>query len=283
MRVNSSFSVRRYPDPTESITALSSPGISFSESQGCGLALAPERLSFRYVTEGRSSYEFARGQVVTQAGEGAIVPARSEIYCATRTCQPTHGISFYFDREDIPERFDTLLTGTHPIASKILSRMMADVIGETARLGAVEWRERVAEYRLLAGKALDIILEELGQKADELDRLDCARQSHRHRLLAQIDHARDLLASSEVAAKNLDCVAEKVGLSRSHFTRLFRRATGITPKHYLDQARMRRAHAMLVEADIRTVATQLGYADAPTFSKAFKRITGMPPNLVRRS
>jgi len=59
----------------------------------------------------------------------------------------------------------------------------------------------------------------------------------------------------------------------------------MTPLRYVTALRMRLASQWLTleRLPIEEVAERLGYASQAAFSRAFKRITGKPPGLTRRS
>ena len=78
-------------------------------------------------------------------------------------------------------------------------------------------------------------------------------------------------------------LAGRVGLSRFHFTRKFRRETGITPGAFLKRYRMARAMEMLSESNnpINVIASRVGYGDHAAFSRAFAKVAGMPPTRYR--
>lgn len=80
-------------------------------------------------------------------------------------------------------------------------------------------------------------------------------------------------------------LARATGYSAAHFVRAFRAAFGVTPKHYAQTLLMRRACGLLQGTDlpVRGVADRLGYADASTFSRAFRRFVGTSPESFRAS
>jgi AraC family transcriptional regulator len=75
-----------------------------------------------------------------------------------------------------------------------------------------------------------------------------------------------------------------VGLSRAQFFRAFRQSTGQTPSHYLVGLRMERARHLLAapSATLIDVARSVGFRDADSFTRAFKRCTGLSPAAWRR-
>lgn len=69
-----------------------------------------------------------------------------------------------------------------------------------------------------------------------------------------------------------------------HGSRMFRRATGLSPQEYYQRRRIQRACALLLDpANSATrVAFELGFADAAHFSRLFRRHMGLGPREYRR-
>ena len=78
--------------------------------------------------------------------------------------------------------------------------------------------------------------------------------------------------------------AEAVGLSPTHFRRLFEEETGKTPRGYLQMLRIQRAKALLCggQYTVGEVAQATGFSDIYYFSRAFKRETGYTPTRWRQ-
>ena len=83
----------------------------------------------------------------------------------------------------------------------------------------------------------------------------------------------------------LDDLAAACGLSRWHFLRAFRAATGHTPYRYLMRRRIERARTLLAAGagSVEEVAHRTGFADAAHFSRSFAREVGLPPSAYRRA
>ncbi len=84
---------------------------------------------------------------------------------------------------------------------------------------------------------------------------------------------------------HMDDISGACGLNRSYLTRLFHDATGKTIKGYLLDYRMKTAETMLRKTDnsVQYIAYAVGYNDIFTFSKAFKKFTGITPTEYRRT
>lgn len=81
----------------------------------------------------------------------------------------------------------------------------------------------------------------------------------------------------------LEDLAKAVGLSRAGLAQKFKKALGDTPLHYLTVIRIQKAQALLTTTsdNLESVAEAVGYSDPFSFSKVFKRITGIPPRDFR--
>lgn len=78
-------------------------------------------------------------------------------------------------------------------------------------------------------------------------------------------------------------IAEMLSLSRSHFSRLFRRETGETVQEYLIGCRISAARRMLRESGlpIGQVAAMAGFPSTPAFTRAFHKRVGFSPSAYR--
>jgi AraC-like DNA-binding protein len=109
--------------------------------------------------------------------------------------------------------------------------------------------------------------------------------------MAQVPPARYLLRAKDLAdaryaeAITVDDLAAAAGLSRAHFSRMFARTFGESPRAYLQSRRLERAAALLRHTD-RTVAdicVMVGLASVGSFTTSFTRVFGMPPAAYRAS
>jgi AraC-like DNA-binding protein len=82
----------------------------------------------------------------------------------------------------------------------------------------------------------------------------------------------------------IEDLATQVGQSRSLFAKRFTDLLGMPPMHYLAQWRMQIASERLGSgnANVATVAAEIGYESEAAFSRAFKKMMGVPPSDWRR-
>jgi len=93
----------------------------------------------------------------------------------------------------------------------------------------------------------------------------------------------NLIAASPDRLWTVGEMAEICRQSLSQFRRVFRAETGLYPKTYVDNYKMRRAAELLLSShkSIRQIASDLAYEDPYHFSRRFKQIMGMAPERYR--
>lgn len=86
-------------------------------------------------------------------------------------------------------------------------------------------------------------------------------------------------------AWSVDELAREVGLSRSALHERFVQYLGHPPMHYLASWRIQLGSRLLRESNrnVATIALDVGYDSEAAFSRAFKRVVGMPPAAWRKA
>ena len=99
----------------------------------------------------------------------------------------------------------------------------------------------------------------------------------------QIRQALVLLHDDCARTWTLGALAQQCGLSRTGLAERFRKAMNDTPLNYLRTVRIQNAMRLLSETEqtLEQVAQAVGYQDAFSFSKAFKRTVGAAPRAFR--
>lgn len=79
-------------------------------------------------------------------------------------------------------------------------------------------------------------------------------------------------------------LANFCGIGQRTFMRHFHKATGFTPYQYIQKYRIQKARELIETTSmyIDQVAFQVGYEDSSSFTKAFKKETGLPPKEYRK-
>lgn len=83
----------------------------------------------------------------------------------------------------------------------------------------------------------------------------------------------------------LQDMAEYIGYSPSHFSSVFKQATGHAPLAYFNILKMEAACQMLDNTNMRVnqICYKIGFEDCYYFSRLFAKIVGMPPSKYREA
>ena len=109
--------------------------------------------------------------------------------------------------------------------------------------------------------------------------------------MPQVPPARYLLRAKDLADARyaepitIDDLAAAAGLSRAHFSRMFTRTFGESPRSYLQTRRLERAAALLRYTDrsVADIAVMVGLRSVGSFTTTFGRVYGVPPAAYRAS
>ncbi|TCG06806.1 hypothetical protein BZM27_23880 [Paraburkholderia steynii] len=124
----------------------------------------------------------------------------------------------------------------------------------------------------------------LPSKRDESSSaLTCAPKGCSSRELAAIEKARGLMLATLGSALSIDIIAASVQMSKGHFSRLFKRATGATPHSWRLEKKVRSSLVDLRNDDLSLtqIAHAYGFADHAHYSRVFKQVVGTPPSVWR--
>ena len=96
-----------------------------------------------------------------------------------------------------------------------------------------------------------------------------------------IDYVKQHLAN-KIAVESM---AIKCGMSRSHFSRTFKKEHDITFQEYIIQQRMNKAVKLLKNSDLHVtqIALAVGYRELSNFTSTFQRVIGIGPSNFRKA
>lgn len=82
---------------------------------------------------------------------------------------------------------------------------------------------------------------------------------------------------------SIEAMAQTVGLTPSHFCRIFKQATRMTPHQFVMRTRLEKARDLLTTTNlsIGEIAETLGFNSQSHFTRAFRDFTGRPPGVWR--
>lgn len=145
----------------------------------------------------------------------------------------------------------------------------------TRRLIQLAAQDPATAAALLQGALIDLL------RCPSLDETRAGQTPSGHeRRISEITARLSLDTSDLPSVADL---AKEAGLGMAHFSRVFRRFTGQSPKEFLLRARLARAQHFLRETamTVTEISGRLGYADVFFFSRQFKQKTGLSPLAYR--
>jgi AraC-like DNA-binding protein len=95
----------------------------------------------------------------------------------------------------------------------------------------------------------------------------------------KIGKALALMHAHPESAWTLESLADQVGMSRSGFSARFTEVVGLSAKQYLTEWRMGMARMKIMHSSVSLIelAEKFGYTSEAAFSRAYKRVFGVPP------
>ena len=157
---------------------------------------------------------------------------------------------------------------SEPLLAGLLEQAIAVLDGD---------RERASAFLMRASALLEAAIEAKSIDNRIKSRGGCLAAWQARKIIAHIE-------SHLEAPLYLDELACTIGLSRSYFTRAFRRSFETSPHDFIIKRRIERAKVRMLEAaePLSQVALTCGFTDQAHFSRVFRRIVGRAPFEWRR-
>ena len=151
-----------------------------------------------------------------------------------------------------------------------------EIIGDYNKAIDIASQQKSSYQQALSGLAVRIITEVLYHARNRAF-MEARSDEHMLRAKSFISEKDGITSPEETATA--------IGMGYSHFRKLFRKYTGLSPARYILEIRMAKARELLTNTDmqIQEIDWRLGFDNADYFTTAFRRICGMTPNSYRAS
>ncbi|WP_415846334.1 helix-turn-helix domain-containing protein [Stutzerimonas zhaodongensis] len=156
---------------------------------------------------------------------------------------------------------------------------LVHMLAEQLRLELVGQRDRSPLFARSLAQALTVHLIRTYRDPQATAQRSNALQAYKLRRVVNLMNER--LAEDF----SLSDLAEAAQLSDYHFSRLLKRATGLSPSLYFIRLRMARARQLLLETEhsVIDIGMEVGYSSPSHFSQVFRREVGVTPSAYRNS
>ncbi len=273
-----------YPVDVRSWSFRRHPRAGWRRNEGCQLL---------FVNEGDATWHVAQGTTPVRSGD-LLVIGRGVAHRISRSARPAvkvTSLSFLPELLQYGEAGAETLEYLAPFldqdekfphvvpAASGLPAQVADLLERLQR----ELPARSARQRLAVKTYLKMILVLLGNYYEPYLAAHQTRRS-RDRDLERLQPLLDFLAQNYRRPLTVEQAAAMLHMSRSHFMRFFRRATGEPLISYLNQLRISKAEVLLASTNrtISQVSQEVGFCDQSYFGALFRRLRHMTPREFRR-
>lgn len=240
---------------------------------------ALDRYLLHYVDRGELWHCRGNRRHVAHKGEACLMDLSEEFSHGTDGPHVAHSYWVAFNGKDMERCFLELGAEENPVFNGLNTTIFVRYFRELLRLTG---KEDVA-YEWKAAGLLTMLLSEL--------------YASRARKRPAISLGAEAANYSEPVRRGIEWIVREydtpysvkelfntVGYSRSYYSRLFRRETGLPPQAWLNRYRIEQAKRLLTHSrkSIAQVARSIGITNQNYFARMFRLVTGCPASAYRR-
>lgn len=160
----------------------------------------------------------------------------------------------------------------------LLARQVSELMRQIRR----ELLEAEAEYELIVKAELLLLLGHLGRHFTDLLDGPAVRSGA---YLQQLENALNYIDENLTGELTLEEIARAAGMSRSHFSAVFKAMNGISAWEYITSKRIELAVNLLRQGrlSITQIALECGFNTVANFNRSFKKVTHSTPSRFRKN
>jgi len=234
---------------------------------------------FCYTLSGIGGFKDQDGTYRVPQGHAFLVEVNNPLasyYYPPDATEPWQFLAFTFHGLQADVMVRALLRDYGPIYQIPLdTKIITKLLGYMSHQGA-HTRFKVAQANMY--EAVEIVMELLMTLMASKQHREGTAQAE-----DMVQQALDMITEDTTQRLRVNDIAERIGVSREHLSRLFQTRLGKSPRTFIIEQKMRRACLLLKESDmpIKTIASQLGYTAYPNFSQSFKQFIHTTPQEFR--
>lgn len=227
-----------------------------------------------FTLEGEGFLEYKNKRYIIKKGEGFFIDCRLEHHYKTHGKQWLRTV-FHFNGSQADNYF------THFSQNDNVKFSVAACPNfELYQLNILKTTQKIMPYQEYQTSCLFTLMLTDLLNSDTSDSLEI-KKMHPAVIKEVIDYIKENYAQDLKFEK----ISKEFGISRSHFSREFKKYVGFAPKEYLLQYRINQAKSLLRNTDItiREIGYRVGFQDESHFIQMFKKKEGIPPLKFRNS
>lgn len=238
-----------------------------------------DRYLLHFVEQGALWHRIRGKTFVARPGEACLMDLGNQTRHGCHGSQPAVSWWVCFNGKDMARYFSELRTDLDPIFPRLDAGVVVSLFRQLAHL--TEHEDNACEPR--ASGLLALLLAELyAVRAKDRPMISLGADTHLYS--EPVRKGIDWLVRLYDQPHSIKQLCEAVGYSRSHYTRLFSKQTGVAPIVWLNRYRLEQAKRLLVQSDKTAgeIARAVGISDQNYFARLFRQTEKLSPQEFRR-
>lgn len=254
--------------------ALKTLSFSFPSHTLCFCMHWHDRMELLRIRSGMMQVEHGTDTFCVSAGEVVILPPKT-IHKGYTAEQAVEYDVLMFDVRSFYNETDICRTALPALLDGTIKLMPVTADLQTLqRIDSVYIHREEKSFALIAHiySLLDVLF------------ANCLVSHEQHPQDAMIQNCITYMEDHFAEDLSVGVISRHFGYTAAHFSRKFKRATGLTPIAYITIFRLETARKMLKNstANISEIADLCGFSDANYFTRCFKKHFGVPPRYYRK-
>lgn len=219
------------------------------------------------ILEGEGVIEYHKRCMKLKAGLAYIIPSNMNFNCYT----PKYMKKLYVHFKCMQWSRINVFDQVHDIPSCEIKTSVFEPFIEVLE------QECLADYWRVKGTMMQLIYEFVSLRSSEVLKVTDENSSQ------ELSDLYARLKQGFSAKTRTSDIARELKISPSELSRLYKSATGVTLKYYLQQQLMEEAQVLLLTTNksIKEIAAHLQYEDALYFTRVFRKCVGEAPTAYR--
>lgn len=262
--------------------------IVFSELKDIETEVKSHSLSLKYTISGTETYHLIKKSHTVIGGNFLITPPKQKIEAIIKGAEISKSLCIHFDKRMVNEAYNSVFKSIDvnliddsftaeeflPLHLKKQEHHLHQSLNQLSQNDS----SLFLKNEILTELCFEVCKSQFNLR-NQYKRLSALKLSTQTEIIQRLYKARHFIQDFCLTNIDLQSVSEVAFLSKFHLLRYFKEAFYITPHQYLMQCRLEKASEFLKDKSlsINDIAKKVGFADAPVFSKAFKKKYGYSP------
>ena len=168
------------------------------------------------------------------------------------------------------------------VAYATLNAQAYERVQESLATVAQEVEAAKPDWQAMVRAHLAVLFITLGRYIGEAEHTAAELSKEWHYAGVAVRMVMENFANSDL---KLEFLAETLHISKSHFSRVFKELTGVTPVYYANELKINAAISLMTNSNltVKEISAAVGFEDEAYFCRCFKKHTGLSPTAYMRT